>query len=108
MSSLLRNAESRRSAFCKGVDGGVFGHDAEVERRVAEGQIEIDQQGALAGLLGQRYGEVAGQGGDARAALGAQKYQQLAAGLSWPAGPPSAAPRPAPGLRPWCCARRAG
>ena len=65
----------------KSADGRVFGGQPEVQRSVPQGEIEIDQQGALGGILGQGYRKIAGQSGDARATLGAEEHQQLTAGL---------------------------
>jgi len=36
----------------KSADGRVFGGQPEVQRSVPQGEIEIDQQGALGGILG--------------------------------------------------------
>ena len=46
-------------------------------RRVSEGETEVDQEGSLTRLLGQRDGKIGSDGGDAAAALGAQKDKEL-------------------------------
>src|SRR5208282_1688371 len=53
--------------------------DPQAERGVSHGETEIDQQGALVRFLGQSDGKIAGNGGDAGAALGAEKDEQSAA-----------------------------
>ena len=74
----------------KSVDGREFGDDPEVERGVSQRKIEIDQQGALAGLQGQSYRIIAGNGGDTFTGLGAEKHQQPAARLFREASCPAA------------------
>ena len=54
------------------IGGRKLGGDSQVERRIPKRKIEIDQHGALARLLGKRYGKVAGDGGDAGTAFGAE------------------------------------
>jgi hypothetical protein len=49
---------------------------AEVQRGIAQRQIQIDQQRALRRLLGHRYRKIAGQRRHSIAALGAEKHQQ--------------------------------
>ena len=54
----------------KSVDGGVFGDHSEIQRRVTQREVKIDQQGVLACLLGHGHSIIACQRGDAVAALG--------------------------------------
>ena len=63
------------------VHGRVLSFHSQVDRRVSHRQVEIDQKRALLGFLGQRHGKVAGQGGDAGTAFGAQEYEQAAVSL---------------------------
>jgi len=63
------------AVILKSVDGGVLSDHPEVEGRVTKGETEVDQQGALARLLGQRYGKIGGNGGDSAAAFGAEKHE---------------------------------
>src|ERR1039458_8648105 len=65
----------------QGVDGGILGDDSQIQPRVSQGEIEIDQQRALTTLLGQRNCKTAGQRGYAGAALGSHESQQPAACL---------------------------
>jgi len=62
------------------VDNRLLRPDSQVDRHVSQRQIEIDQQGSLFVLLGQGYGNTAGQGCHSATALGAEKHEQLAVG----------------------------
>ena len=63
------------------VDRRIFRHHPQVESRVSQRQIEIDQQSALARFLGNGYRKIASQRGGAVAALGAEERQQPPARL---------------------------
>ncbi|MGB9406942.1 MAG: hypothetical protein WCA89_05360, partial [Terracidiphilus sp.] len=45
----------------KSIDGRILGNHPEIERRVSQREIKIDQQSALARLLCQGYRKIAGQ-----------------------------------------------
>ena len=92
------------------IGGGIRRGQAEPEGRVAERQIEVDEQCFLLDSLAIRDGEIGGQRGDPGAALGSKEHKQLAIGL---VGTPEcgwtcAARTAAPSLRPWHPARTAG
>ena len=60
-------------------------HHAEVDAGIAEGLAKVNQQGALAGLLGNEMAKLAAMRSDAAAAFGAEKDEDLA-GQFWEAG----------------------
>ena len=59
----------------KSVGGGVLSRHAEVDGRVTQGEAEVNQQSALARLLGQSQGKIGSEGGDATAAFCAEKHE---------------------------------
>ena len=78
---LGEKARVQPPGFLKSIDGRVFRNQPKVERRVSQRKVEIDQEGALRRILGQGNCKIAGQSGDAGAALGSEKHQQFAACL---------------------------
>src|SRR5271157_5991136 len=65
------------AGIAKGVLSGVISDDPEMDRHVSQREAEVDQQGFPARLLGQRYREIGGDGGDSAAAFGAEKDEYL-------------------------------
>ena len=65
----------------EGIVSRVLSGDPEVQRGVSHRETEIDQQGALARLLGQSYRKIARNSRDTGATLGAEKYAQPSASL---------------------------
>ncbi len=63
------------------IDGRKPRRDAQIQRRIAQRQIQIDQQRFLLRFLGQRHRKIAGQHGRSGAALGAHERKQLSCRL---------------------------
>ena len=61
---------------------GVGGHHAQIDRYIAEGKAEVDEDRFAIRLLRQRQGKIRRQGGDSATAFCAEKDEQFA-GLPW-------------------------
>src|ERR1035441_7810587 len=78
---LGKEAAIKPVASLQGVDSRILGDDSQIQRRVSQGNIEINQKRGLTGLLSQRNGKIASQRGYAGAPLGAHECQQSTACL---------------------------
>jgi hypothetical protein len=72
-SSERRKLESSRLESSKALAVEYSAAIPRLMRRVSQREAEINQEGSIARLLGQRYGKIGGEGGDSAAAFGAQK-----------------------------------